>query len=155
MLNGNGFALDAHTPNLSGGIGGGGVNNSFDPRFGGGNQNNGGGRATTASGEDVMLGGGGASVNDGKSTAQGDGENSTGGFGDFNQQKDADTEMFSNDAGNAGGGGSSATADRTTAQNLGSGVPGLMTAEEALRSVTKPYPYAQSYHFLVKHLKTR
>lgn len=32
---------------------------------------------------------------------------------------------------------------------------GLMTAEEAYRSVTKPYPYAQSYHFLVKHLKQR
>ncbi|GAA5856700.1 hypothetical protein JCM9279_000307 [Rhodotorula babjevae] len=32
---------------------------------------------------------------------------------------------------------------------------GLMTAEEAYRSVTKPYPYAQSYHFLVKHLKER
>ncbi|GAA5823181.1 hypothetical protein JCM10212_003234, partial [Sporobolomyces blumeae] len=37
----------------------------------------------------------------------------------------------------------------------GSGIPGLMTAEEALRNVTKPYPYAQSYHFLVKHLKSR
>ncbi|GAA5899106.1 hypothetical protein JCM8208_003005 [Rhodotorula glutinis] len=32
---------------------------------------------------------------------------------------------------------------------------GLLTAEEAYRSVTKPYPYAQSYHFLVKHLKER
>ncbi|GAA5827067.1 hypothetical protein JCM3770_004535, partial [Rhodotorula araucariae] len=32
---------------------------------------------------------------------------------------------------------------------------GLMTAEEAYRSVTRPYPYAQSYHFLVKHLKER
>ncbi|BGP16823.1 Transcriptional regulator of nonfermentable carbon utilization [Rhodosporidiobolus nylandii] len=37
----------------------------------------------------------------------------------------------------------------------GSGVAGLMTAEEAYRSVTKPYPYAQSYHYLVKHLKER
>ncbi|KAJ8293550.1 Phenylalanine--tRNA ligase, mitochondrial [Rhodotorula toruloides] len=33
--------------------------------------------------------------------------------------------------------------------------PGVLTAEEAYRSVTKPYPYAQSYHFLVKHLKER
>lgn len=32
---------------------------------------------------------------------------------------------------------------------------GAMTAEEAYRSVTKPYPYAQSYHYLVKHLKER
>jgi hypothetical protein len=31
----------------------------------------------------------------------------------------------------------------------------LLTAEEAYRSVTKPYPYAQSYHYLVKHLKER
>lgn len=31
----------------------------------------------------------------------------------------------------------------------------VLTAEEAYRSVTKPYPYAQSYHFLVKHLKER
>ncbi|BGP25222.1 Transcriptional regulator of nonfermentable carbon utilization [Rhodotorula toruloides] len=33
--------------------------------------------------------------------------------------------------------------------------PGALTGEEAYRSVTKPYPYAQSYHFLVKHLKER
>lgn len=32
---------------------------------------------------------------------------------------------------------------------------GQMTGEEAYRSVTKPYPYAQSYHYLVKHLKER
>ncbi len=31
----------------------------------------------------------------------------------------------------------------------------IMTAEEAYRSVTKPYPYAQSYHYLVRHLKER
>jgi hypothetical protein len=30
-----------------------------------------------------------------------------------------------------------------------------MTGEEAYRAVTKPYPYAQSYHYLVKHLKQR
>lgn len=30
-----------------------------------------------------------------------------------------------------------------------------MTAEQAYRSVTKPYPYAQSYHYLIKHLKSR
>ncbi|POY75679.1 hypothetical protein BMF94_1302 [Rhodotorula taiwanensis] len=32
---------------------------------------------------------------------------------------------------------------------------GALTAEEVYRNVTKPYPYAQSYHFLVKHLKAR
>lgn len=32
---------------------------------------------------------------------------------------------------------------------------GVMTAEEAYRNVTKPYPYAQSYHYLVRHLKER
>lgn len=31
----------------------------------------------------------------------------------------------------------------------------VMTAEEVYRNVTKPYPYAQSYHYLVRHLKTR
>lgn len=31
----------------------------------------------------------------------------------------------------------------------------VLTAEEAYRTVTKPYPYAQSYHYLVKHLKDR
>ncbi|SCV70082.1 BQ2448_1476 [Microbotryum intermedium] len=30
-----------------------------------------------------------------------------------------------------------------------------MTGEQAYRAVTKPYPYAQSYHYLVKHLKHR
>lgn len=30
-----------------------------------------------------------------------------------------------------------------------------LTAEEAYRNVTKPYPYAQSYHYLVAHLKER
>lgn len=31
----------------------------------------------------------------------------------------------------------------------------MLTAEEAYRCVTKPYPYAQSYHYLVRHLKDR
>jgi hypothetical protein len=31
----------------------------------------------------------------------------------------------------------------------------MLTAEEAYRTVTKPYPYAQSYHYLVRHLKDR
>lgn len=31
----------------------------------------------------------------------------------------------------------------------------IMTAEEVYRSTTKPYPYAQSYHYLVRHLKKR
>lgn len=31
----------------------------------------------------------------------------------------------------------------------------MLTAEEAYRAVTKPYPYAQSYHYLVRHLKER
>lgn len=31
----------------------------------------------------------------------------------------------------------------------------MLTAEQAYRNVTKPYPYAQSYHYLVKHLKDR
>lgn len=30
-----------------------------------------------------------------------------------------------------------------------------LTSEEAYRTVTKPYPYAQSYHYLVQHLKER
>ncbi|SCZ90448.1 BZ3500_MvSof-1268-A1-R1_Chr9g10837 [Microbotryum saponariae] len=30
-----------------------------------------------------------------------------------------------------------------------------LTGEQAYRAVTKPYPYAQSYHYLVKHLKHR
>lgn len=30
-----------------------------------------------------------------------------------------------------------------------------LTAEEAYRTVTKPYAYAQSYHYLVRHLKER
>lgn len=30
-----------------------------------------------------------------------------------------------------------------------------LTAEEAYRNVTKPYPYAQSYHYLVRHLRDR
>lgn len=32
---------------------------------------------------------------------------------------------------------------------------GALTAEEVYRNVTKPYPHAKSYHFLVKHLKER
>ncbi|GAA5876072.1 hypothetical protein JCM3774_004496 [Rhodotorula dairenensis] len=35
------------------------------------------------------------------------------------------------------------------------GGSGALTAEEVYRNVTKPYPYAQSYHYLVKHLKER
>lgn len=30
-----------------------------------------------------------------------------------------------------------------------------LTSEEAYRTVTKPYPYAQGYHYLVRHLKER
>ena len=33
--------------------------------------------------------------------------------------------------------------------------PGLLSAEEVYRQMTKPYPYAQSYHYLVRHLKHR
>lgn len=136
MLNGNGFALDAHTPNLSGGIGGGHLA-TFDPRFGGG-----GGAQNGRTADDQLLGG---------ATNRNDvnGHDKEPGFGQLGQDKQqGDAEMFS-----ASGTGPGPT--EKGPQNSGSGVPGLMTAEEALRSVTKPYPYAQSYHFLVKHLKTR
>ncbi|GAA5977031.1 hypothetical protein JCM5350_007535 [Sporobolomyces pararoseus] len=153
MLNGNGFALDAHTPNLSGGIGaslGGGNQNSFFQGGGGGAQN---GR-TGGSGEEMLLGGGSRNQ---KNAVGEEGQQNGGGFGEFNQEKQGgDTEMFSAEAGDGTTSAQTEQAtERATQQNVGSGVPGLMTAEEALRSVTKPYPYAQSYHFLVKHLKTR
>ncbi|GAA5851661.1 hypothetical protein JCM8547_001165 [Rhodosporidiobolus lusitaniae] len=56
-----------------------------------------------------------------------------------------------------GGGGGYGDSPAATSANgsTSSGVAGLLTAEEAYRSVTKPYPYAQSYHYLVKHLKER
>ena len=139
MLNGNGFALDAHTPNLSGGIGGGG--GGFDPRYGGAN-----GRAPI--GEETLLGGGQGMKEESGATNEG----FRGTFGQDGTREQQDTEMFSTNEG-----GEERSVNRGQAGGIagGSGVPGLMTAEESLRSVTKPYPYAQSYHFLVKHLKTR
>ncbi|GAA5897960.1 uncharacterized protein JCM6883_000875 [Sporobolomyces salmoneus] len=155
MLNGNGFALDAHTPNLSGGIGGGGgSNNTFDPRFGTGG--GGGAQNGRLGGEEMLLGG---SRPDG--TAKETPEGAGGGYGSFDQEKQGDTEMFSGEVGGAEGMSNTEVGRATYQQppqqqtSTGSGVPGLMTAEEALRNVTKPYPYAQSYHYLVKHLKTR
>ncbi|GAA5948524.1 hypothetical protein JCM3765_004910 [Sporobolomyces pararoseus] len=152
MLNGNGFALDAHTPNLSGGIGatlGGGTGGNQNAFFGGAAQD---GR-TGGGGEEMLLGGGNRNQ---KTPVEPEGQQNGGGFGDFNQEKQGDTDMFSAEAGDAATSAqTNQAAERATPQSVGSGVPGLMTAEEALRSVTKPYPYAQSYHFLVKHLKTR
>ncbi|GAA5872939.1 hypothetical protein JCM16303_006885 [Sporobolomyces ruberrimus] len=144
MLNGNGFALDAHTPNLSGGIGA-SLGNSFDPRFAT-SQN---GRMAGVNGDDMQLGGIRDGTNGNEGTAGGGETAQGGGFDNFGPEK-GDTEMFS-----ATGEGNQHSAAAQKAATIGSGVPGLMTAEEALRSVTKPYPYAQSYHFLVKHLKTR
>lgn len=136
MLNGNGFALDAHTPNLSGGIG---ASSYFNAHTG---------RAPI--GEETLLG-------SGQNATKDDNGHTNEGFGAFGQEgsRQQDTEMFST---NEGGGGEESNVNRgvqASGSGGGSGVPGLMTAEEALRSVTKPYPYAQSYHFLVKHLKTR
>ncbi|GAA5987829.1 hypothetical protein JCM10908_007232 [Rhodotorula pacifica] len=51
-----------------------------------------------------------------------------------------------------------AEADGLMAANSSSkkaGGSGALTAEEVYRNVTRPYPYAQSYHYLVKHLKER
>ncbi|GAA5839155.1 hypothetical protein JCM11251_003691 [Rhodosporidiobolus azoricus] len=58
-------------------------------------------------------------------------------------------------AAGGGGGGFGDSPAAASATGSQSGVAGLLTAEEAYRSVTKPYPYAQSYHYLVKHLKER
>ncbi|GAA5929257.1 uncharacterized protein JCM15063_004100 [Sporobolomyces koalae] len=139
MLNGNGFALDAHAPNLGGGIGG-GMTNNFDARFA---QN---GRL---GGEDLLLGGASrAEPTTEGAKAETEPQSNGGEFGGFEQDKQ-DTEMFAETAG------PSVVEASRPQPVIGSGVPGLMTAEESLRSVTKPYPYAQSYHFLVKHLKTR
>ncbi|GAA6018087.1 hypothetical protein JCM11491_003313 [Sporobolomyces phaffii] len=160
MLNGNGFALDAHTPNLSGGIGA-SMGNNFDPRFHHQNGTNArAGGAAGGGGHDMLLGGNRTVENGnkdpGRAGAEGVGDSSgqheTGtGFGEFGHEKQ-DTEMFP--ATDGAPQAHAAEADKVAAP-VGSGVPGLMTAEEALRNVTKPYPYAQSYHFLVKHLKTR
>ncbi|KWU44010.1 hypothetical protein RHOSPDRAFT_12418, partial [Rhodotorula sp. JG-1b] len=46
-----------------------------------------------------------------------------------------------------------AAADSSSSKRPGGS--GALTAEEVYRNVTKPYPYAQSYHYLVKHLKER
>ncbi|GAA5842759.1 hypothetical protein JCM5353_007532 [Sporobolomyces roseus] len=136
MLNGNGFALDAHTPNLSGGIG---ASSYFNAHTG---------RAPI--GEETLLG-------SGQNATKDENGHTNEGFGAFGQEgsRQQDTEMFS---ANEEAGGEENSVNRgvqASGSGGGSGVPGLMTAEEALRSVTKPYPYAQSYHFLVKHLKTR
>ncbi|GAA5925306.1 hypothetical protein JCM1841_001928 [Sporobolomyces salmonicolor] len=155
MLNGNGFALDAHTPNLSGGIGGGGATpggatgaGSFDPRF-----------AQNGGGEEMLLGGGGA----GGEQSNGNGAGRSGGFGFGGAAEGgagAGPDPFSSPANGTqprdfGSGGAGLSESTAATRGGGSGVPGLMTAEEAYRAVTKPYPYAQSYHYLVKHLKER
>ncbi|GAA5868122.1 hypothetical protein JCM1840_006149 [Sporobolomyces johnsonii] len=164
MLNGNGFALDAHTPNLSGGIGGGGGGGatpggatgagSFDPRF-----------AQNGAGEEMLLGGGGGGGGAGGEQSNGGGAGGSGGFGFGGAAEGgagAGADPFSSPAANGtqpldfGSGGGAGPSESTAATTGGgSGVPGLMTAEEAYRGVTKPYPYAQSYHYLVKHLKER
>lgn len=63
----------------------------------------------------------------------------------------ASTDLIGTFAKN-GGPASSSTADYAgrTAQSMRT-----LTGEEAYRNVTKPYPYAQSYHYLVRHLKER
>ncbi|KAL8280871.1 hypothetical protein RQP46_006875 [Phenoliferia psychrophenolica] len=56
---------------------------------------------------------------------------------------------------NGGASGSGANNAGESTSGLESQATKIMTAEEVYRSVTKPYPYAQSYHYLVRHLKKR
>ncbi|GAA6044210.1 hypothetical protein JCM8097_004675 [Rhodosporidiobolus ruineniae] len=145
MLNGNGFALDVPTP--AGGPGPSGLT-GLGGMGGLGGGVGGAGMKSTADGESMLLDPSGSGAN-GASLPQGGagGANGTtpgsapggGGGGEYGESP-ASAVQGGSGAG-AGGG--------------GSGVAGLLTAEEAYRSVTKPYPYAQSYHYLVKHLKER
>ncbi|GAA6018034.1 hypothetical protein JCM10207_002749, partial [Rhodosporidiobolus poonsookiae] len=127
MLNGNGFALDAHTT---------------PPGFGSDATalRNGG---LVAGGDDPML------LDPGTGASGGPLAGST----------PAPAPIQGGPSGDPAGATPSASAGASgefaPSPASASGVAGLLTAEEAYRSVTKPYPYAQSYHFLVKHLKER
>ncbi|BGP48813.1 Transcriptional regulator of nonfermentable carbon utilization [Rhodotorula kratochvilovae] len=80
-----------------------------------------------------------------------------GGVGGFSgaQQAGADDPMLLDGAGAGDAGVAQELQQQRGAFSASPQPGGLMTAEEAYRSVTRPYPYAQSYHFLVKHLKER
>ncbi|ORY89826.1 hypothetical protein BCR35DRAFT_261935 [Leucosporidium creatinivorum] len=182
MLNGNGFAVDTYStnstdPRLNGAgngntmlinspLGGGGE--------GGGGLNLGGGGQGGSNGQQFL-----SSFRPGASTATSPAQ---GAFNMSPPRLDAVQSLFpvseggggkegeNGSSGYGGGGvqGSSAGAggDLFGAESFGGTASGSqpaqsavnggqMTGEEAYRSVTKPYPYAQSYHYLVKHLKER
>lgn len=134
MLNGNGFALDTHTtPTLVGAppgvLGGAGA-----------------GDAGTGLGQlDSQQAGGFGSSNDDPMLLDG------GAGGPSEHSPYANGASPAAAAGGQAGGQQQQQQQQPPQQQQG----GLLTAEEAYRSVTKPYPYAQSYHYLVKHLKNR
>lgn len=174
MLNGNGFAVDNYGDPSSSSNGVKGDGNTMlinSPLMGAGPLNHLGAGAGTSNGASTSNPGGGftlSSFRPGASTAtspagafalsslfpaeeQGGGTNGVGGGGGVG-------DLFGGAAGGGGEGGeeqfgptpAAASASTSTAIN-----GGMMSGEQAYRSVTKPYPYAQSYHYLVKHLKER
>ncbi|GAA6004361.1 uncharacterized protein JCM10292_001444 [Rhodotorula paludigena] len=134
MLNGNGFALDTHTtPTLVGAppgvLGGAGA-----------------GEAGTGLGQlDSQQAGGFGGSNDDPMLLDG------GAGGPSEHSPYANGASPAAAAAATGGQAGGQQQQQPPQQQQG----GLLTAEEAYRSVTKPYPYAQSYHYLVKHLKDR
>lgn len=131
MLNGNGFAVDTNATSslLSGPSGPSGILAGV-------------GRAGDS---DPMLldpsGGGGVSAGG----ATGDGGPSSG----DNLFDLSGSSLFGGPPAEANG----PTANSSSSKK--SNGSAALTAEEVYRNVTKPYPYAQSYHYLVKHLKER
>lgn len=174
MLNGNGFAVDGygggggHDPRLTGS--GSGEAMLMNSPLGGGGAGLGGGAAQGGSNGQQFL----SSFRPGASTATSPAQ---GAFNMSPPRLDAVQSLF--EGGKEGENGASGYGVQSSAGGVGGGAGdlfgaesfggtasgsqpaqlavngGQMTGEEAYRSVTKPYPYAQSYHYLVKHLKER
>jgi hypothetical protein len=74
----------------------------------------------------------------------------------YNDTKPQSQDQLQQPMGNYG---STSGTDQSTQQQQQNSRPvqpaRALTGEEAYRNVTKPYPYAQSYHYLVGHLKER